>query len=336
MLPRLKHLNLLAALLLILSAVPGRAITFMAVESAYEGDGWFRYTLTFPTDQFTPYARIGNFSPEGFGITNEVSTPDGWTYKPSGNNSSWLAPNPIERPATYVFRAHSPLRHFKKTTVISGLIVKVASNSYYRGFGEISGVAIYDILTPCLPEEADDTANPFTKRLELTEDLKIESVFRENGKIRGFRLNWGFPAVYAVEASTDLSSWRSATEFVADGTFATQYFSAVADPGPFYRLRLVDYYGPQYIDLFSNPKANQPSKKPIKGAYIELGENGPEAVFPSSKGMIYTVEALSIFGEIKNSITVTGDEPTTHVLLPAASVSHSVFIRVLAPSAVAQ
>ncbi len=94
MLHRLKHFNLLTALLLMLSAVSVRAITFMEVESAYEGDGWFRYTLTFPPDQFTPYARIGDFTPTGFDQASEVSTPEGWTYASRNNGIGWLRPQP--------------------------------------------------------------------------------------------------------------------------------------------------------------------------------------------------------------------------------------------------
>jgi len=320
-------------LALLLGTVRSHAIAYLEVESVYEGDGWFRYSLKMPVDYFTPQVRVTGFALQHFGPVQEMVVPPGWTA-PNAAQAAWLPTSLVPRPSQHVFRCRSAYRDFKKASTGHFIFLTLprTEDSVY-GIDQ-NGAAWCAGLVPCPPAEADNSASTLNIKIESNPDLKITQLYFYQGKVTGISLNWRLEMVYVLEASSDLITWHEVS------TFLTTYSGSanldfVPEPGPFFRVRVFE--GNSQGLAPTAPVVGLPKDRALlKGTKLEVKEAATNVTFPSQAGTSYTVEFLTLTGESLKKVEVTGVSATTTVTVPASSFTGPIGVRVFGPPATAQ
>ncbi len=326
MLQKVKHFSLLAVLTFLVSTMSARAIPFLELESVYEGDGWFRYTLTLPVDHFTPYVKVTGLDIQASGPFQEVVLPAGWAAHPD-DETTWIPLETLTRPSRYVFRCRSNYRHFKKASPACIFSLTAISSEGSGLDFDLNGLAWCDGLVPCPPGEADGSAPLLKAKVQTQPDLKITSIHHAQGKVTGISINWSIPLEYTVEASNNLADWQEVvTAFPTDGRIDLSSFDNLA---PFIRIRISDAASP-YPPMTSSAISTPAGQKLIKKAAVEMKDGRMTIIFPSTEGVPYTVEFLSFSGQLLGKVDITGNGPKTTVPAPAGLTSGPLLLRVYA------
>ncbi|HEY1174301.1 MAG TPA: hypothetical protein VGH19_23240 [Verrucomicrobiae bacterium] len=320
--PKGSSAKLWLILLTLLSSMKGFcASNSLELESRYEGDGWFRYTITLPTHHFATSFEI-NYFVVHFGSVQEMEAPEGWVTIPSSGEAIWNPVTSLTRPSVHVFRCRSPYRHFRMDPL--GIYLGITTPHPEYGI-PVQATGIIYCLVPCPPEYADGSEPVFTAKSQ-NPDLKITNLLHDTVKVTGISLNLQTSATYVLEASSDLAEWREATTFQAPS--GTASFTSLNESGPFFRVRVGEtVLSSAALSATSSRAARiEPS---IKTSLV-MEDGKLAAVFPSQKDTSYTVEFLSYSGQLFKKLAVTGTAPQTTVPIPVELRSSALLLRVYA------
>lgn len=233
-------------LFLALSLMPGisRAGSLFEMESAYLGDGWFRYRIKTLGDPLFSALDLTSF---GVPFTNRVeygAAPSLWleagaeSHRVDWIYDSFNAQNPGYE---VTFTARSAERNFRTVTT-NVLGYSFLFNGGNPGGPPVSaaGVAAFPVLVPCPPAQADGSPPTRTAGFEALPPLKIDRLVTEGSQVRGLVFSWVGDFTVRLQATTNLTEWREVARLF--GTGASNLWTTnqpLNARGNFFRLQLV-------------------------------------------------------------------------------------------------
>jgi hypothetical protein len=328
---------LLSLLIVLAGALPkAHASTFLQLESAYEGNGWFRYTVRLPVDpltdslvhniSFSPFRGYDTFSVVdlyGWRSFRMTASPDGVNYTYNFNTNY-----PQIRPITYVFKVHSAYTTFRTSTNYGNATILMNLSMTWESPGGVGsypinlvGYATFPCLLPCPPAEADGSPATLITDFKIYPDVKLDSLVTTEKDVTGVRFHWQSgntePAKYLLEGSRDLRSWTNITEIIGtrgDNTWIAP--APITDRGPFYRIQMVrlDSQRPEAAKLEANPV------QPVPLLSVRPNSTDTQVTFESQPGLTYDAQLLDPAGTIIESQQVLASGTNASVVFKPAPV----------------
>ena len=201
---------------------PGRANTFLELQSAYLGDGWFQYRLSVLNDPFFTAADITEFSVNFLNEIDHDGDTTNWSNTSwNSNQSVWAFTNGIPgRPYVETFAIRSsetsfrlaPQTNGQGAVVVLSLVLAELDPFWSSAFsGNIVGFADLPCLVPCAAADADGSPTNFVYDLKLLPDIQINHLIQTNGGIYGVDFSWDYAATFVLQGSSDLNNWTNIT-----------------------------------------------------------------------------------------------------------------------------
>ena len=337
-----KFLLLLSTAALLLGAAAAPARDAMTVQSAYLGDGWFRYTVHTTYDPYFLYLDTTWFAlGDATGLERGLNPPH-WTNSPLGPGLLWIfAGNGVGHqvlPYDASFLVHSDRTTFKRGPLGATILMSL-STAGGHGYPVLSGIVGYwnvDVLVPCPPEEADGSSPtlPIHSTWMTLPDIEITEILRNGSSPIGLTYYYPDANTMRLEATRDFRSWTNVAYIFGGGSY-TSWTNDVplSNFGSSYRLELVaEGHGTNLPPLNPVPSglaAETPSGKSLTTSTIPAAQgprllarslSGPdgEFTFSSIAGRTYSVSLLN--DALQPSLTqeVRATASTTTVRLQTA------------------
>jgi hypothetical protein len=211
------------------------------LESHYNGDGWFTYTLRTLDDPLISEIRLYQLDPL---FTNFVASvpPAHWTnfvYQGSWEGIMYDQSSPQPRLNEITFSARSSFTTFKRQPLglTAVVFIQLAPLMGGEGYG---GYVKLDCLVPCPPEEADGSPPDLVSRLELIPDVQVAGLIVTNSAVYGLTFSWNEPSTVELQGSHDMTHWTPVTRLFGDPPQTTWTTNVPLNSfGEFFRLMLV-------------------------------------------------------------------------------------------------
>ncbi len=235
-----------AALGLLVFCAGTRATTFLEVESAYLGDGWFSYRVKLCNDPFVGEALVNTFA---LTFTNWIENgvpPTDWTNNvpQSGWNyalTNWWQDRPYER----TFYARSSERTYRFApygciVTFSLIPSEVTDGQWFFTSENIVGYAQLPCLIPCPPDQADASPPDYEYDWKLVPDIEMGPLVLTNGRPFGITYIWPASGLVEVQSTFDFKNWSPITRINGTGGTTTWTTNTPIDlSGSNFRVQLI-------------------------------------------------------------------------------------------------
>jgi hypothetical protein len=304
--PKMKRWILTAALGFLVFCGKTRATTFLEVESAYLGDGWFSYRVKVCNDPFVWQAGLGSF---GLMVTNFIENgapPNEWTNSTAAGSGSWnyaLTNWWQDRPYERTFYARSSERTYRFNTY--GCIVtfslwprNIADGQWSFMSANVVGYAMLPCLVPCSPDQADGSPSDYLYNWKLVPDIQMGPLVLTNDTPFGITYDWPASGLVELQGSFDLQTWTLITRI--NGTSGRTTWTTntpINTLGSNFRVQLISG------DLFGNAL---PTKQQIVSNLRCIpGAHTVTINFDATTDGPYIVYALTMKRQIVGTTTTT-------------------------------
>ena len=221
---------------------------FLFLESAYVGDGWFRYTISAPDDPYFLFVDVGAISiyEPGMSVLELGPPPPRWTNNPSTEPAvTWVSEdingwNVRQRPYSTSFLLNGTYSSRRGTAT---LIFSLATITGWNEWGPIvsGNIAGYwnsNVLVPGAPDGSG--TNLLTSLPGDLPDPLMAELLRTGKQITGIAYDYPNTNTMRLEGSRDMKVWTNiAYIFGAPGRTTWTSSSPLNDFGNFFRVLLV-------------------------------------------------------------------------------------------------